>query len=181
MAQSDTYEISDKSTMQIEGTSTLHDWTADVEEFGSNINFDASALEKEAAKSPVQTLSLTIPVESIESGKGGMNRKMYGALKSDDFPHIMFQMNDSELVSADSSLTEIKLNITGDLSIAGTNKSVTVPVTGTKQDDGSFVFNGEYEMNMKDFNVDPPSAMFGTIKSGEMVTISFEMHVTKSN
>lgn len=180
LAQSDSYEILKKSTMQVEGTSTLHDWTSDVEEFSSYIKFDATALEGDSISNPVQSLSLTIPVKSIESGKDGMNRRIYDALKSDDFPNIMFQMNNAELANADSALTSMELNVEGNLTIAGTSKNITLPVTGTTQEDGSFKFAGEYEINMKDYNVDPPSAMLGTIKAGEMVTVVFEMYVAKS-
>src|SRR6056297_1901421 len=108
LAQSDSYEILDKSTIQVEGTSTLHDWTSNVEEFTSYIKFNAAALEGDTLNSPVESLSLTIPVKSIESGKGGMNRRTYDALKSDDFPNIMFQMNKAELVNADSALTSME-------------------------------------------------------------------------
>ncbi|PAU94725.1 hypothetical protein CK503_04420 [Aliifodinibius salipaludis] len=180
LAQSDSYKILEKSTIQVEGTSTLHDWTSDVEKFSSYIKFNAAALEGDTLNNPVESLSLTIPVKSIESGKGGMNRRTYDALKSDDFPNIMFQMNKAELVSSDSSLTSMKLNVEGSLTIAGTSNNITLPVTGTKQDDGSFKFTGEYEINMKDYKVDPPSAMLGTIKAGEMVTIPFEIYVGKS-
>ena len=180
LAQSDSYEILEKSTIQVEGTSTLHDWTSDVEEFGSYIKFNAAALEGDTLSNPVESLSLTIPVESIESGKGGMNRRTYDALKSDDFPNIMFQMNKAELVSADSALASLELSVEGNLTIAGTTKSITLPVTGVRQDDGTFKFTGEYEINMKDYDVDPPSAMLGTIKAGEVVTIPFEIHVAKS-
>lgn len=180
LAQSDSYEILEKSTIQVEGTSTLHDWTSDVEEFGSYIKFNPAALEGDTLSNPVESLSLTIPVESIESGKGGMNRRTYDALKSDDFPNIMFQMNNAELVNADSALTSMELSVEGNLTIAGTSKNITLPVTGTKQEDGSYKFTGEYEINMKDYNVDPPSAMFGTIKAGEVVTVPFEIYVAKS-
>jgi polyisoprenoid-binding protein YceI len=180
LAQSDSYEILDKSTIQVTGTSTLHDWTSDVEEFGSYIKFNTAALEGDTLSNPVESLSLTIPVKSIESGKGGMNRRTYDALKSDDFPNIMFQMNKAELVSADSALASLELSVEGNLTIAGTTKSITLPVTGVRQDDGTFKFTGEYEINMKDYDVDPPSAMLGTIKAGEVVTIPFEIHVAKS-
>lgn len=180
LAQSDSYSVLDKSTMQIEGTSTLHDWTADVEKINSEINFDVASLEGETKSSPVKSLSLTIPVESIESGKGKMNRKMYDALKEKDNPNILFELNNAELAEADSAMTEMELNVTGDLTIAGTSKEVSFPVSGEKQSDGSFKFTGEYEMNMEDYEVDPPSAMLGTIKAGEMVTISFEFYIAES-
>lgn len=178
LAQSDSYSLLDKSTIQVEGTSTLHDWTADAEKINSEITFDASALEEET--NPVTSLSLTIPVESLESGKGKMNRKMYDALKKDDHPNIMFELSNAELTEADSASATMEMNATGDLTIAGTKKEITLPVTAEKQDDGSFKFTGEYEMNMEDYNVDPPSAMFGTVKTGEMITVTFELYVAKS-
>ena len=177
-AQSNSYKILDSSTMQIEGTSTLHDWTADVEKFSSYINFDTTALDGDTTSNPVKSLSLTIPVESIESGKGRMNSKMYDALKSDDFPNIMFQMDSGELVSADSS--SMSLHIEGNLTVAGSSQIIMLPVNGEQQEDGSIKFTGQYELNMKDYNIDPPSAMLGTIKTGEEVTISFEFYVAQS-
>lgn len=180
MAQTDSYSLLDKSTMTVAGTSTLHDWEADVQTINSYINFDNAALESDSISNPVKSLSLTIPVEDLESGKGKMNRKMHDALKKDDFPNIMFQLDNAELVNADSALTSMEMDVTGNLTIAGSSKEITLPVTGTKQDDGTFKFTGSYELNMEDYDVDPPSAMFGTIKSGEMVTISFEFYVGKS-
>lgn len=180
MAQSDSYSLLDDSNMLIEGTSSLHDWEADVETINSDIEFDESALEEDNQSSPVKSFSLTIPVEDIDSGKRKMNNKMYDALKEGDNPSIEFELTDSELTEADSELSSITLDVTGDLTIAGTNNEITFPVTGEKQNNGSYKFTGSYELNMEDYDVDPPSAMLGTIKTGEMVTISFEFFIAKS-
>ena len=174
VAQTNSVKLLDKSTMQIDGTSTIHDWTADVEKMTVDLGFDASALTADSISNPVSSLSLTVPVESIESGKGGMNRKIYGALKEDDHPNITYKLSSSELAEAGSD-SLFQLSTTGTLNIAGVSKEVSFPVEGSMQEDGSYKFTGSYEINMKDYKVDPPSAVFGTIKSGEMVTISFEM------
>lgn len=174
VAQQAGVTLMDKSTMQIDGTSTIHDWTADVEKMSVDIDFDASALAGDTLKNPVNSLSLSVPVESIESGKGGMNRKIYGALKKDDHPNITYELSSSDLADT-SSDSLFQLNTTGMLNVAGVSKEVSFPVEGSMQEDGSYKFTGSYEINMKDYDVDPPSAVFGTIKSGELVTISFEM------
>lgn len=180
IAQSNSYSLLEDSNMLIEGTSTVHDWEADVQTINSEIEFDESALEEDSQSSPVKSFSLTIPVEDLDSGKRKMNNKMYDALKEGDYPSIEFELTGSELTEADSELSSITLDVTGDLTIAGTSNEITVPVTGEKQNNGSYKFTGSYELNMEDYNVDPPSAMFGTIKTGEMVTISFEFYVAKS-
>lgn len=178
MAQTNNYMLTDNSKMMIEGTSTIHDWECDVEEINLDIAMDTTALSSDSTGSLVKSLSLSVPVEKIESGKGGMNKKIYGALKKDKHPNITFNLTNTELTNVtDSSL---KLNVTGKLNIAGVEKEVSFPVEGTMQQDGSYEFTGEYELNMKDYEVDPPSAVFGTIKSGEMVTITFDFFVANA-
>ena len=174
VAQQNGVTLMDKSTMQIDGTSTIHDWTADVEKMSVDLGFNAKALASDTLGNPVNSLSLSVPVESIESGKGGMNRKIYGALKKDDYPNITYELSSADLADT-SSDSLFQLNTTGMLNIAGVSKEVSFPVEGSMQEDGSYKFTGSYEINMKDYDVDPPSAVFGTIKSGELVTISFEM------
>ncbi|GAA5522672.1 YceI family protein [Aliifodinibius salicampi] len=173
-AQSNSVTLLEKSTMQIDGTSNVHDWTADVEQLNFDISLDQSAVEGESLQNPVTALSLTIPVEGLESGKGRMNGKMYDALKKDKNPTITFKMSSSELAKTTSD-TGFMLNTSGTLTVAGTSNEISFPVEGTIQDDGTFKFTGSYEIDMNDYNVDPPTAMFGAVRSGEMVTINFEL------
>lgn len=178
MAQQNTYTLMEKSTLKIDGTSTIHDWTVDAQEINLNLDFNAAALEGESKSNPVSALTLTVPVKELESGKGGMNKKIYGALKEDDHPNIMFKLSSAELSGGDAQ-PGFTLNVSGQLTIAGFSRDITFPVEGTLQDDGSYKFTGSYELNMKDYEVDPPSAVFGTIRSGEMVTVSFEFFVNQ--
>lgn len=175
VAQSNnSFTLTDNSTMQIEGTSNVHDWTAEVEQMDFNIEFNAPALQSDSPSNPVEDLSLTIPVDNIESGKGGMNRKMHGALKKDDHPSITFNLISSELVN-NSPGSSFELDVTGTLTVAGVEKEINFPVEGTIEDDGTYRFTGQYETDMREFDVEPPSAMFGAVRSGEMITISFEL------
>lgn len=178
-AQPTTYTLDESSTMVIKGTSTIHDWEVDVEKMEADITLAASDSEDNEAKNLVEAFSITIPVESLESGKRKMNRKMYDALKKDDHPEIMFFLKSAELTDNNQSAQSFTLNATGNLNIAGSLQEVTFPVKATRVDESSFRFEGSYSLNMKDYQVDPPSAVFGTIKSGEEVTIVFNILVNK--
>lgn len=180
MAQSANYAVLEKSTMQIEGTSTIHDWECEVQDIQSQVTFDASALQGENKSTPVEALQLTIPVEKIESGKGGMNKKIYDALKEKKYPNITFELVSSELSQAEAGDANFQLMTNGKLTIAGKTREVSFPVDAVIENDGSYKFTGNYELNMKDYDVDPPSAIFGTIKSGEKVTISFEFYIAQN-
>lgn len=178
-AQSANYTLNENSTMIIKGTSTIHDWEADVEQMDIDIALDPTKLQQDPVANPVESFSISVPVESIESGKGGMNRKIYGALKKDDHPQIKFELKSAELMDAAANTGSFKLNSTGMLTIKGNSREVTFPVQATKVDENGYRFEGSYNMNMKDYEVDPPSAMFGTIKSGEEVEIVFNILVTQ--
>lgn len=177
MAQQNSYILLDKSIMQIKGTSTIHDWSCDVQELIMDVSFAFS----ETPESPVQALSLTVPVKKIESGKGGMNKKIYEALKEKNHPNITFKLTTSKLATTGTNGNDSgwQMVVNGILNIAGTSREVSIPVVGSVFEDGTYKFAGSYEINMKDYGVDPPSAMFGTIKSGELVIVSFELFFAK--
>ncbi|MDX1637609.1 MAG: YceI family protein [Balneolaceae bacterium] len=179
MAQSSNYKLLPESNMVIEGTSTIHDWEADVESINLEADFASeifSTTIPESAKF-IRSLEVTVPVESIESGKGGMNNKIYGALKEKKHPNISYEYRSAELASVSEDSTSFTLNATGDLTVAGNTKSVTFPVTAKVSEGDTIWFEGAYSLNMKDYDVDPPSAMFGTIKAGEEVTIKFNVAI----
>lgn len=171
------FTLDPNSKIVVKGTSTIHDWEVDVEEMDINMKLDPEQLSADSSTgNAVESFALTVPVESMESGKGKMNRKMYGALKKDDHPNITFDLQSAELAAGSPS----ELNVTGDLMIAGTTKPVSFPVTFTQVNVDSYSFEGSYSLNMKEYDVDPPSAMLGTIRTGEEVEIVFNLVVKKS-
>ena len=71
-AQSSSYSLDESSTMVIKGTSSIHDWEATVEQMNINMQLAPGQLEQEAMNNPVESFSITVPVESIESGGKGV-------------------------------------------------------------------------------------------------------------
>lgn len=175
LAQSVNYNVDESSTMKVIGTSSVHDWEAEVEEMDLSVALNPELLASDSTESPVTSLSLNVPVTSIESGKGGMNRRINDALKHKDHPEIMFNLISSEIAEGEQNGDSFTLNLRGNLNIAGFTREVAFPVTGTKVDDNSYRFEGSFGLNMTDYEVEPPSAMFGAIKSGEEVEVVFNI------
>ncbi len=171
-------KVLEKSTITIDGTSNVHDWTSEVKQINSDIAFNVESLKADNPSNPVQSLMLTIPVGKIDSGKGGMNKKMHGALNKNNHPDIRFELISSELKNGITSDNAFELSVTGDLTIAGVSKKVTIPVTAVQDTGNTYKFSGSYEINMKDYDVDPPTAMLGAVRSGEMVTVNFDIFVS---
>jgi len=178
------YKLSEESSMTISGTSTIHDWESQVKQINSELQIAPNlfAQQKGADIDEGLNTSVSIPVESIESGKSGMNDKMYGALEKDDYPNIEYELMSSELLSSNSNgqngAAMFELKTIGELTIKGVTKEIEMTVEGEKSEDGSLHFKGDKELNMKNFEVDPPSAMFGTIKAGKMITVSYDLTYT---
>ena len=151
------------SNMYIDGTSSLHDWTETVEDMSGSLNIDLA----ENAISKVKMLSISIPVKSIKSGKSGMDKNTYVALNSEEFPNIKFALKSY-------AKDENTLSLTGNLTISGTTKSVKIN-SSYEVKENSLEIEGKHTFKMTEFEVDPPTAMMGTIKTGDEITIRFNL------
>jgi len=167
-----TYVLADSSTMSITGTSTLHDWESPVAEFSANIKATL-----DSGKPSFQEFSLTVPVESIKSEKSKMEKKTHEALKETDHPNITFNLLNITSVDQDS------VTAAGNLTIAGTTKPITIKAAYTNPHAAKQIvqLKGAYSLKMTEYNVEPPSVMFGTIKSGDEVTIHYNFYLTTNN
>ncbi|UII19559.1 YceI family protein [Fulvivirga ligni] len=154
------------SKLEVFGTSTLHDWELKAE------TISGSAKLTTGDKLEIQSLSFKVKGESLKSGKESMEKDIYEALKTDDHPYITFQFKTAKSVSASD------LTATGTLEIAGVSKSMSIPVKYSVEN-GVVKFVGKVSFEMTDFKIDPPTALLGTLKCGDEVTVSFNVQYTK--
>ena len=164
--KSETFKIKLPSKVLIQGTSTLHDWESIVEKT------DAQLTTNNLNNEQIETLNVTVEVLSIKSGKNLMDKLTYKALKADDYPNITFVFKKGEIIKEDAAHVDIKL--IGDLMIAGVTKSVAVKTKINKQGK-PIVLKGTHMLKMTDFGIDPPKALLGTIKTGDEITIEFNL------
>jgi hypothetical protein len=61
--------------------------------------------------------------------------------------------------------------------IAGTEKTVNMEVTASRLADGSIRAEGALPLLMTDFGVKPPTAMLGTLRTSNKVTVKFSLLV----
>lgn len=152
----------------INGTSTIHDWTSEA----TDIKGSAAVNVAEGKLTNISALSLKVKVEGIESTKGRiMDNKTYNALESGDHPYITFTLASAKITPKGD---KIQVVATGPLTIAGSTRTVQVTAMGTYQ--GEHIhFSGSKDLKMTDFGIDPPTAMLGTLKTGDDITIDFSL------
>jgi polyisoprenoid-binding protein YceI len=164
-----TYSFNSTSTVQVHGTSTLHDWTSDVTEFtGTFKRNGGNGIES------IESLQFKIDAESIKSGKSGMDRRTYSALETKKHPTITYNLVNIAREGENGDGWSV-YNSVGDLEIAGKKKAVNFTVEGKENADGSVEFRGSTSLLMTEFGIDPPTAMLGTVRAGDEITIEFHV------
>lgn len=156
--------VPEESKVLITGTSNVHDWEAPAEEFSGNASIEIV----DDTLVSITNLKFNVKVEEINSGKGGMDKRIDGALNMKKHPNITFELTDIEEI-LDSSLVA-----NGKLTIAGVTNTIQMEVDYEILPDGKISFIGTQPINMRDYKVDPPTAMFGAIKAGELVEVTFD-------
>lgn len=163
------YQI-ESAKFEVVGTSTIHDWTME-----SNSAIAATSLtQKDNQIINVERLKLKVKSESLKSGKGKMDDIAYDALKSEEHPWIVFEMTEIE------SIKQNEIIAIGNLSIAGKTKKIKLK--GQAQNRAGITISGSKDIKMTDYDIEPPTAMFGTIKTGDDLTINYSitLKLTKS-
>lgn len=179
------------SSVSIDGTSSIHDWTVEGKIIGGSFEVEKAFQTDLSLKSVKSLMSketnpkavISIPIRSLKSGKDLMDRIMQEAMKAEDNPMIKFELKEM-VVKGDvpASGTPVKFDTKGDLSLSGETKTVDMEVTMERKEDNQVVFKGEKGLKMTDFGITPPSPNIpggSLIKTGDEVTIKFEW-VTKS-
>lgn len=157
-----------ESKLEVLGTSNLHDWELEATSFRGKGTF---FVEENRLKS-VENLSLTLAVEGLKSGKSGMDKNTYKALKSKDHKEISFSSDKATNVT-ETGTGQYRVEVPGSLTIAGINKRVSLTLTVILKD--KINLSGSTDIQMTDYGIEPPTALLGTVKTGEKVTVQFEM------
>jgi polyisoprenoid-binding protein YceI len=154
--------------ISIDGTSNIHDWTMNSEKGNCNALFTIGANN---ALTAVSSLAFVVNVETLKSEHKAMDKNTYKAMNTDKNPNITFNAATATVKPAGGANYTVTAH--GKLTISGTTKDVDVIATCTVNADKSITCNGSYKLNMTQYNVTPPSIMFGMIKVGDPITVRF--------
>src|SRR5699024_2630874 len=158
------------STLKVQGTSNVHDWDMSAEQFTVK-----AMIEKNGETIEIKTLSMEALAEGLKSGKGGMDKNTYKALKTDKSKNIRF--NATKTVSINSaSANTYKVEMEGVMEIAGKKQTTNISFDLVSSNNG-YTLTGAKLINMPEYDVTPPTALMGTIKTGADVTIEYNINL----
>lgn len=164
------YEITPQSKMWIEGTSTVHNWTCSTTQVVGSIEMDEST-------GSLTRAVVTVPSAAVDCDNGTMNKKAASALQTGKYPVIRFTLTSAKSVKTEAGRY---FDATGTMELAGKTKDVTIGVDAVMQSGGVYRFDGTFPLVMSDYGIDAPTAMLGTLKTGDRVQIRFEVFAAPS-
>lgn len=165
--------ISGKSEMKVHGTSTLHEWHMDVIDFSCHANFILSEDKIES----ISDFKFSCKSKNLRSDKDRMDKLTWEALKANNHPIIISKFK--SLTAFTQTKEGFKAKLLTSITIAGATRTKSLDIKGVYMPNGSIKVIGLKVLKMSDFEIEPPTAMLGTIRTGDDIIILFSIQLTK--
>jgi hypothetical protein len=114
---------------------------------------------------------IKIPVYDFKASNQRMLNDFYDMVSASEYPFINITIENRELADFDeqSGLTNFRTKIT----IAGKSNSYIVPSEISGCEHNGFILKGNLQVKLTDFDIVPPSKVFGAVKVNDKVFINF--------
>lgn len=159
----------------VSGTSTLHDWTMKSVKAECTAVFSFNAAGQ---ISGLNSLSFSTPVNALKSEHTAMDNNAYKALKTDKDPVISYTLTSVTVTPGAGGASTVVCD--GKLTIAGATRNAQIVAVCKPGGGNTVTVTGSEKISMKDFSIDPPTFMLGTIKTGNDITLSFNLTLTRA-
>lgn len=167
-----TYNVTTDSKVWVDGTSSRSEWTVD----GTSVTGHVKMADDASLEEVVMSVA-----SKLKAPRGPiMQRLMDQALKIKQFSEVNYEMTSASAAEVDGLADNMMaFNTTGNLTLVGITQEIEMLVQGEKMDDGQIKFTGNHTINLADYKIKPPSAMFGNLTTGKEVVVNFELHVAQ--
>jgi polyisoprenoid-binding protein YceI len=180
------------SKMRIEGTSNIHDWQVESPVIGGTLEvgpgFPTERGQTAAPGKAQAKADAFITVRSLKSKEkdgrpysDSMDDVMWGKLKNDTSPRILFHLTELTFKEAPKSPDDPYVyDAKGELAVAGVTNTVSMPVNvrplPVAGDAKRLKISGTTSVKMTDFKIDPPAPKIamGMIKTGDEIKLIFD-------
>jgi polyisoprenoid-binding protein YceI len=158
------------NSVVVTGTSSLHDWEMVLSDFRAT----AEVTQNDDGSFTLTKAGLTGDANKLSSDNSMMDKKAHEALEAKKAPALTFRQSAPLNIQAGN---DKKVQIKGNLTIAGETRPVSLPINLSYQESGNITVKGTATIQMSDYEMDPPTAMFGTIKTGDEVKVNINLEL----
>lgn len=174
VSQPASYTISEAKSnhIKLSGTSSLHDWEMNANDFTGEAQFDFKKDDDQTLVG-LNSLTFSFPVTNLKSDKKGLDDNAYEALNAGKHKNILFTLVTARVTP--ESENRFLINTIGNLTISGIIREVVMDVYCMVNQDASISCSGTETLKMSDYNVKPPSFMWGAMKTGDDLVLDFTL------
>jgi hypothetical protein len=165
-----TLSTSKDVVMNLLGTTPIKDWKMTAHGLAGSAKMVLSASN---SLTEIRSLDFKLPVYNLKGEARGMDEDAYEALKADRHKEITFKMISANVTQQNANAYTVAAK--GILTVAGVAKEVTLRMASVVGRDGSVTFTGSQVIRMSDYNVERPTLLFGTIKAGDELTLTYKL------
>ena len=151
-----------------------HDHLVEIRGFSGEVDWQPAAPETSSIRIELVATSLTVvDEESDEEELAQIQTDMEAkALDVDNHPQIFFVSE--ELTLSEAKGDERRGRVTGQITLRGVTKTVTIPLTLTVSEE-RLRAQGKFQIKGSDFGVDPISAAGGSVKTKDQLELTFDL------
>lgn len=192
---------SDRSRIQLEGSTNVHRWSCEGESVEARMSVDAPMARVEALLATVEaavvsgaipenlelpevpppSFRLVVPVHSLDCGNPRMERDLEEALAADRHPLIEYRFQVLERAILEPAMEGVprryRLEVLGTLKLAGVSREIRSTAFAEPLEEAAFRIEGTLELKMTDFDVTPPTALLGIIRARDALSVHFDLHL----
>lgn len=110
---------------------------------------------------------LSLANEGFDCGHSAINKDFHKLLQTKEHPRILIELQKITLLEDKKGRVEVLVTI------AGRRKKYTIPIDIVSSPIDRFV--GQLHLNIRDFDLEPPTKMFGLIVIKDEVEITFDL------
>jgi polyisoprenoid-binding protein YceI len=169
----DTLILQPESKLWVVGTSTVRGFECAA----TSLTVDVTSLPGAVAliaigEKAVTSVGVRVPAGQLDCANGTMNKHMLKALKATENPEIAFDLASYELATIAEG---VEVTLTGDLTLGGVKKTITMTANATPTDDGALKITGVHDVLLSDYGLKAPKLMLGTMKVHDLVKVHFDL------
>ncbi|MEP1035029.1 hypothetical protein [Ekhidna sp.] len=126
-------------------------------------------------------LQLVYKVQDFECGLKLMNTDFQELLKAEEEPYLLLELNSITLHPGNDAFEELDVDAEVGIFLAGVEKHIKVPcVKVYNHSSAHMTLQGKKDLQMTEFEIEPPSKFLGMVKVNDEIEIEFEISMKVS-
>ena len=156
----------------VTGSSNLRRFRCRATDVGLSVHRTPATTQDVADRTPYAVLH--VPASGLDCGIALMNQHLRESLHADEAPVITFRLvrvTRARVADADSAA----FRLIGSLHLAGRERAVEVAARHVRDATGRTVLEGDHEIDVRDFGIQPPRRFGGLLRVRERVTVHYTL------